>query len=711
MALLEGDERSEMPSMSWKSVVKRPTAPSGLLADLGDDSEEDDSSPSARPADGTVVAAAPERPLTEPSSQVAPTAPQPTTRQPVTADGSPSPAPSRSLPSSAPAQNPPAPVQPATASPAPAPDATEAVPVSSSAPTRRAVAKAVPAESSPAEPAVPTIVESATPAPPVLAPFTASTAPTEPAQVQQTSAAVEASPHADVDVPVPAIDVAPATQPNQAISLPSVVPTTPPAVHRDAVVKASQPRKARKDRSGSIARVGFFFLVVGALVSAAVIFGRPYLFPADWEDEALEFAQPIETARGSEFAEPVLLTPQPSGVHRQMVFDQLLGDPAANMPMWRALGLAGSDSTDDATLQMLISEQSPVLYSTADGQVYYDSTFTRSDRATLISQAMATAALDQEYAFSTEAPNRSMDDAALADAHLLQQTSLLAESATERPPVPGPDMATLAFLPAVLDYRLTAPEVFAELLAPINDVAPNPLADLGPEGPGPLTVAPLNQIPSESVVADDVAAGAAIVTDRSFWYMSFASHLDAATAYRMSNELQSAGLQMVDGPSGTCAVATLSATDVATNAALQADLGTWVAATAPEMAATVTALADSSVQLRSCDPAGEFSSNIRFGVARELIAWRAIELAVTNGLISQGASAADVESAVAAIGSIPSALAAAQLPAGTAPGDLAAAAQIAATDVLIAETLPPDPDAPIDPAADEAALEPAPGES
>jgi len=356
--------------------------------------------------------------------------------------------------------------------------------------------------------------------------------------------------------------------------------------------------------------------------------------------------------------------------------------------MWRALGLAGPDSTDDATLQMLIAELSPVLYSTTDGQVYTDSSFTRSDRELLVSRAMATAALDQEHAFSVDAPSRTLDDAALVGAHVRQQSEIVADDVTDRPPPPTVDMAPLAFLPAVLDYRLTAPVVFADLLPPVDDVAANPLAGIGPQGPGPLTVAPLTPIPSESVTAGDAAVGAPIVTDRSLWYLSFASHLDAVTAYRMSNDLQGAGLQMVDGPSGRCAVATFATADAATNAALQTDLTTWVAATSPALGASATTLPDSSVQLRSCDPVADFESNIRFGVARELIAWRAVELGVTTNVTTQGGDAAAVATAVSDVASSPAALAVVQLPAGTPPAELAEAARTAATDVIVAGTLP-----------------------
>lgn len=656
--------------MSWNSVVKRGSAASeDRTDDRSADAPVPAENPPPPPASATAFAAsAPIAPVTQPESALSFTTPSVTTSAP-TAPPSASPpvAPIPATPEPVAPPAPPAPAAPEPAAPAPAPVAPAPVAPAPVAPAPVADAPAL--DSASAGVPTTTLDPETAPAQPTAV---AAPAPVEPAPVVASTPVV----------PAP-------TQPNQSLSLP------PSAAVRQAAesVVAEKPakvRKPRKDRSGSIAKVAFFFLVVGALASAAVIFGRPYLFPADWESNALEFAEPIENSRGVDFVEPVLLTPQASAVHREMVATQLLGDPASNLPMWRALGLAGPDSTDDETLRSLISEQSPVLYSTVDGQVYYDSSFTRSDRAALISRAMATAALDQELAFSADAPNRTLDDAALTEANVRQQAAIIAENATSRAPLPSTDMAALAFLPSVLDYSLTAPAVFVELLPSFNDVDANPLAGLGLQGPGPLRVPPLAQIPSNSATIGDTVVGSSVITDRSFWYMSFASHLEADTAYRMSNELQGAGLQMVDGSAGRCAVATLTTGDPATDANLQADLDQWVAATAPELGATVTALADSSVQLRSCDPSGVYTSNIRFGVARQLIAWRAIELAVTNVVTAQGGTEADVTAAIASIGSSPSASAVVQLPAGTAPTELAAAAQAAATDVVVAGAALPD---------------------
>ena len=455
--------------------------------------------------------------------------------------------------------------------------------------------------------------------------------------------------------------------------------------HANPLVGAGPSRPgAKKDRSTAIARTGFFLLFVAAVVSAGVIFGRPYLFPAEWEDNALPYAEVIEAARGKEFVEPVSLTAQDTATHRDLVSAQLLGDAQAEMPLWRSLGLAGPDATDDASLRDLTSAQSPVLYSTSDGQVYYDEAFTQAHRDRLITQAMAAAALDQELTFSSNAAARELDAEALTDAHVLQQSSAIAMLAsTSAVPVPEPDVAALAFLPPVLDYRLTGPIVLGQVLAPVDELAPNPLEGIGADGPVAARNSDLAVVSSPSSVAGDAAVGEIATMDRGFWYLVFAGHLDPTTAYSMSNSLERAGMQSVMAADGrACVIATFATVDGAGNDTLAASLSSWTATAAPELAATVTTLPDTTVQLRSCDPAGAFTSNARFGTGRELIGWRATEAVVVDTLSADGADAATIARALAQISVTPSVQQLIALPAGTPPSQVAAAVRTAAAEVV-----------------------------
>jgi len=710
MSLVEGDERAGIPSMSWSSVV------GDEAVDVEAGSGPDIAADPGPPATETALIDTPvlfqmtslvddEKAAPEPTARPAPPpppisfamgAPDATAEQP------PSTAPHTAV----------EPVEPdATASSArhqtPTPDA---APLPLSIPPM-SDASPVPPISDPPSFESPPIVEATPPEPFELPPIVEATPPesviqaaealhsesmpavepsTEPIPVVTPTPVAQPTP---VVTPPPAPIVNVAGQPSQAgLSLPRAVVSPAVPVTSPADERAPRKPKARKDRSTALARIGFFLLFVAAVVSAGVIFGRPYLFSSEWGDDALPYAEAIEQVRGTEFVEPVILTAQDNAAHRDLVSAQLLGDAQERMPMWRALGLAGPDATDDASLRDLTSVQSPVLYSTVDGQVYYDQSFTQAHRDQLITQAMAAAAIDQDVTFSSGANQRSLDANALTDAHVLHQSATIAElAAINTVPVPEPDVAALAFLPPVLDYRLTAPVVLSEILPSVDDAAPNPLEGNGIEGPRAARSSALTPLSTASVSTGDVSVGEVVSMDRGFWYLVFASHLDATTAYDMSNTLERAGLQTVQASDGrTCAVATFATATGAGNERLGQSLDVWTANVAPELGASVNSLPDSTVQLRSCDPAGAFASNARFGVARELIGWRATEAVVVDTLTAEGADDATISRALAQVGVTPSVQRVIALPAGTSPSEVAAAVRKAAADVVTVTIAPPD---------------------
>ncbi|MEP6299676.1 MAG: hypothetical protein ABJ382_20335, partial [Ilumatobacter sp.] len=339
MALLEGDERSQMPSMSWSSVVR----------DRPSDVADRESVTATQEAGATEadVHTAPPAPIAAASPVVAvafSTPPLTATPPPVGPTPLvPPPGPSTDMPAAPPLPEV-RPVvgalsvpdfddlldhtsQPIATSTAPTipivarvPGATltggltEALPVTPTGPPAAEplpeIVEATPSSSVTSQIAVigappttssttiqPVVDHASTPAPTIPDPVAVSATPVgAPVEVAATASAPVAD---DGQLFQPAPSLIPSTQPNQALSLPPVVAPRPPAGELFQPTPVVRPQ--RKDRSGSIARIGFFFLIVATLGSAAVIFGRPFLFPADWEAAALEFAEPIEAARGVEF--------------------------------------------------------------------------------------------------------------------------------------------------------------------------------------------------------------------------------------------------------------------------------------------------------------------------------------------------------------------------------------------------------------------------
>jgi hypothetical protein len=690
MSLVEGDERAAIPSMSWSSVV------GDEAVDVKSDSGSDVATDPGPPATSNALVDTPlsfqmtsliddEKAAPEPTSTPPPPPPPVAFAMGTTAATDDQPTSTVLHTASKPAEPDTTVSSARPGTSAPLPDAT---PLSLSIPPVSETST-VPQTGDPEPVALPPIVEA-----------------TPPESVSQAVEALhtESMPVVDQPTPIappePVVTIPPApaanaaVQPTQAgLSLPRAVAASAVPLVSPADEQAPRKPKERKDRSTALARLGFFVLFIAAVVSAGVIFGRPYLFSAEWEDNALPYAEAVEQVRGTEFVEPVLLTAQDNATHRDLVSEQLLGDAQERLPMWRALGLAGPDATDNESLRDLTSAQSPVLYSTADGQVYYDQSFNQAHRDQLITQAMATAAIGQDVTFWPGADQGSLDANALTDAHVLQQAATIAELASPTTvPVPEPDVAALAFLPPVLDYRLTGPVVLSAVLPPVNDVAPNPLEGNGPEGPARNSA--LGSMSAASIVAGDVSVGETVPMDRGFWYLVFASHLDATTAYDMSNTLERVGLQTVRAADGrTCAVANFATVNGADNERLGVSLDAWTANVAPELGASVDSLPDTTVQLRSCDPAGAFASNARFGVSRELIGWRATETVVVGTLTAEGADDATIARGLTQIGTTASVQNLISLPAGTPPSEVAAAVRDAAADVVAATVTPPVADA------------------
>lgn len=551
------------------------------------------------------------------------------------------------------------------------------------APSADAATPTPPASPVPAEPVV---VAEPAPAPePVAAPEPAAS----PAAAQPTAPVVEptlaavGSRVADGALEAPVVDVAPDRKARRAAARAA----KQHAQEAQAAAKIAQSRNTRSDRvarrpdrSRGMAGTGFVLLLVAGVAAGGVVFGRSFLDASPWQSDVLPFAESIESVRGVDFVEPITVTEQPGLDHRTMVNASLFADVEAQLPMWRALGLSGPEGTDAATLNSLVEDVYPTFYSPADGQVYVDESYVLGDLSARTMQAMAAAALDQSFTFSPELATMDPDTRAFTDAHVFQQVELIQRASTEPFAVVDPNVSRFAFLPPVLDYRLSAPIAFADLLPAFDPAAPNPLAQSAQAQPWPALHEPLRLLARTSQTDGDQPVAEATTMDRGFWYMVFASHLDPVTAYEMSISIEEAGLQTVIGAEGTCAVATLSGGNSDVNAVLTASLTRWAGATAPEMNTTVSALPDSSVQLRSCDPAVSYTSNARFGVSRQLLGWRAAELALATSLLEQGATPADVVAVMPIYAATPGVLRVVELPAGTPVADVVSAAQVAVVE-------------------------------
>jgi hypothetical protein len=463
--------------------------------------------------------------------------------------------------------------------------------------------------------------------------------------------------------------------------LPSVAPAVPrPAVASTfefdpASVSPAPPRQPRRRRSRRGLKLVATLVVLGALVAAGVVFGQSYLFPGEWDDITAPYADAVEAGRGVEFAEPLAIVAESTTDFRTRLSAQLAPVTTDELSQWRALGLA-SGIVDEAALAGQLAGWQDALYSTVDGQVYHDVDAAGDVLDAQLVQEMTAASLDQEFGWSVEQPQRTLDGAAATSAEVLRQSRATQESSSFDAEVPPVSSELAGTLPPVIAYRLLAPHVFSEFGASIEPGdRTNPLADLGSAGPGPLGRTVSTAATGPTLPDGDTVTTSPVAKDRSFWYLVFAGYLDARTAHVASQAVVESALTGASRGATQCASATFSGGGVEQTATLRSALTSWAAATPVEMSSSFQVLPDGTLQLVSCDPGAGFDVAARPDVARELLAWRMAELATTEAVRIGGGGDAEFVEAWGFVQASPVAIDLMALRADATPAEMATAAQ------------------------------------
>lgn len=735
MSVLDGESKAPLPSMAWSSVV-----PEASERQSGHDSPDRDAAPESdldstvaertegTDSSGSMSFGEPDAErvkldVTPPSvlSAGAPPLGLDVGHPPVSSPGlssipastfdrssEPDPAPPAAPPFSAPLLSPapnvssssPAapPAQPpavTAAPPAPtAPSASTVPPASTFSPVKIDVPRMMPPSTSP-QGELPTIVE-ATPVAPLAndAAPAASTHSGELTAVQSgglssdamttgempaTAVSATAMPATGVPAPaVPSVPAAPAA-PSPAMSLPAQLAATHLTNPHAYGSMPTTTRPQKRSSGGSGFGLVLALIVLAGLIAGGLVFGREYLFPEEWDESARAYADDIEAIRGVDFVEPLLIVSEPTADYRARVGDELLGTWEQSLPMWRSFGLAAG-GTDRQVLDSLIEARSPARYSRADGQVYHDAAVRPAELDALLTREMAIAAIDQEFRFSSRMARRTMLEAALTEAHVLQQANVIQSQSAAPAVIRPPDDSPLAFLPPVLDYQLTAPTVFAELLAGFDD--PNPLDDLDAGGPGPLVSAPLAAAREAVPLAGESAVASPRTMDREFWYLVFATYHEPAVARRMAANLAAASLTEFSDGARSCFAATFEAASIDVLPLLAGDLAGWVTAASPALGATTGPVSQTTVELRTCDPGETFTPTSRFGIARDLISWQAADLAVASAVTVSGGDQAAVAEALGRLSQSGSAMQVVALDPTVTATEMARIARVAAEPIL-----------------------------
>ncbi len=648
----DGVRTKRIPTLSWESVVGSSNAES---ADA-----EPAAAPPATPAPAVAAAPASDSIVFEPLHLDAQAAPAAT----VTA---------------APPVEPP-----------PAPPTAPAV-VRAAAPT------VVPAAAPTVVPAAtPTVMPTAAPEAQVAPPVDVVPSVDEPTMVRTTPPSVivpaigdvTSGPESVAPVPAPVVeDMLPEIQEATPVvdHAGPMLPSVPAPVQRQAPAVSSfdfdpasvgaptAPPRRRKKRGGLklIATV----VALGGVVAAGFVFGQTYLAPSDWDDATAPYSEAVESARGVEFAEPLSIVAEPTAEFTTRLQTQLASVSPEELAQWRALGLS-SGSVDDATLAAQLAGWQDALYSTVDGQVYHDLGVAGAELDAQLVQAMTAASLDQEFGWSVEQPQRSLDAAAATSAEVLRQARAAQQSSEFSATIPTVPTDTALALPPVIGYRVLAPYVLVEFDASIEPAGrTNPLAGLDAGGPGMIGAEVPILATGPTMVDGDNATTSPVTKDRAFWYLVFASYLDQRTAHDASEAIvESALTGAVRGPT-ECAYATFSGGGVDQTNTLRAALTAWTAAAPAEMASSFLALPDGTLQLASCDPGAGFVSGARPDVARELLSWRMAELATMEAVRVGGGGATELVDAWDFVQASPVAADLMALPPTATPAEMATAAK------------------------------------
>ncbi len=404
-------------------------------------------------------------------------------------------------------------------------------------------------------------------------------------------------------------------------------------------LKKHQQKAALKKAKAATARSGagglalfFTLLVLVGLIAGAIIFGRPYLFPDEWDDAARPYGEAVETARGAEFAEPVTVQRRAADVFATSMTTQLVGPWESELPTWRSFGLING-TVDAPLLRELVEDWTAAYYSPATGEVIANDAAGPELLDAAITEAMTAAALDQETGWSSSIDDALLDSPALTRAVVTASSRAAAAATSFGAADMIRDIAVSTFLPPVIEYRANAPLAFAEFST--NDPTQRS-ADFEA-----MRVASQLQLSSEpELVAGDTFTSSQRLTDRTYWYLVFASYTDAASAYAASNDLVQASLATADSAGRHCTYATFSGTDVDGTTRVSGVLQQWVNNVPAGMTASLSTLATGTMQLRTCDPGVAFQTLARFGIGREIARLRSVELAAVAAIpVVEGANA------------------------------------------------------------------------
>ena len=315
--------------------------------------------------------------------------------------------------------------------------------------------------------------------------------------------------------------------------------------------------------------------------------------------------------------------------------------------MWRALGLATRRRRPRPVSTSCSPAGRRALYSTVDGQIYHDETPSpaRISKHVVDAGAWRPRSSTSEFGWAVGSPVARWTTPPSTSADVLSQaTATQTASEFDTPIDVAADRTARVSAGGDLVPGPGAGDVRAAARARSTPLAPNPLADVDHRGPGPLaTDTPTAGRRRPSSRTATWSSRRPSPMDRSFWYLAFASFLDAPTAFAASEsdrrELAHGRRACRDHVRLRDLLRRRPDPDLdAANGA--ANCGS--ANVPAEFTAAFSVAADGDLQLVVVRSRRRSSSaRIGIGAARELIGWRSAEIATINGVVANGGGEAE----------------------------------------------------------------------
>lgn len=392
-------------------------------------------------------------------------------------------------------------------------------------------------------------------------------------------------------------------------SLPASAPAAPPSVIAPIesapstpqinALRSAQLRANRNDRRGKLfGRSMLALVVLGGLVAAALLFGRSYLFPTEWDPELTPLVDDIQSARNAEFDHTVSLVERPASEYAPLVTAHVLGTEwNTRLPEWRALGIAAGDGSV-ADVQVRIAALYPAFFDPES-----DSIVVAADRSVEAREPALRLAL--ETLLATQLGDE--DEAEMVSA--LGLTGLESMDATARRAYDAaaaglvsaaPDaVVDLAGVPLPVAYQLRAVDsIGAALVEGASEPRPG---DPLPPAANRLADEPVQAVgglrqPGDQQVLEPVALGA------DDWALVWASRLPPSVVGQMVDSLAADSYSVVSRSGVTCSIAVFQTDTAEAGTSLLANLTSWATRAAPGTGAIATQLGPDRVQVEACDP-------------------------------------------------------------------------------------------------------------